>query len=113
MLLVSRNHSHRKLKKACTLQSAALDSQPKSSVGTHAYVAPEVLGGNRYNGEIADVWSCGVTLFVMLAGAYPFEDPADPSNFRKTIQVSPFVGSQHLAEMQSRWVPGWLSLAGL
>ena len=28
-----------------------------------------------------------VTLFVMLVGAYPFEDPADPRNFRKTIQV--------------------------
>ncbi|KAL9691957.1 hypothetical protein QQ045_012385 [Rhodiola kirilowii] len=42
--------------------------------GTPAYVAPEVLARNGYDAAKVDVWSCGVILFVLMAGYLPFQD---------------------------------------
>jgi serine/threonine protein kinase len=53
--------------------STQVDSdQPPSMVGSPAYVAPEIVKGDRYD-QACDVWSTGVLSYAMVAGTMPFD----------------------------------------
>ncbi|CAL9773780.1 unnamed protein product [Musa acuminata subsp. burmannicoides] len=55
--------------------------------GTPAYVAPEVLRRRGYDGAKADIWSCGVILYVLLAGFLPFQDENLVRMYRKVLKA--------------------------
>ncbi|CAI8612915.1 unnamed protein product [Vicia faba] len=57
-----------------------------TTCGTPAYVAPEVINRKGYDGSKADLWSCGVILFVLLAGSLPFQDQNLMEMYRKICE---------------------------
>ena len=50
------------------------------SFGSLCYTCPEILNEEEYNPELADVWSLGVVLYVMLCGFLPFSEENDEKN---------------------------------
>lgn len=68
-------------------ESKRQDGLLHTTCGTPAYVAPEVISRKGYDGAKADIWSCGVILFVLMAGYLPFHDSNLMEMYRKIAKA--------------------------
>ncbi|EKE41978.1 protein kinase domain containing protein [Entamoeba nuttalli P19] len=59
----------------------SLNEKLKERIGTPGYIAPEVFNGVDYDPFLADVYSCGELLHVMLYGSHPYFFDGKETNF--------------------------------
>ena len=45
-----------------------------------------MIAGKKYDGLMADIWSCGVILYAMLCGYLPFEDDNTNILYKKILK---------------------------
>lgn len=57
----------------------------KTPCGSPCYAAPEMILGRKYKGSAIDIWSSGITLFAMVCGYLPFEDPNNDKLYKKIL----------------------------
>ncbi|KAI3814322.1 hypothetical protein L1987_19073 [Smallanthus sonchifolius] len=68
------------------LPESQKDGLLHTACGTPAYTAPEIVRRKGYDGSKADAWSCGIMLFMFLAGYLPFDDSNLANMYRKIHQ---------------------------
>eukprot|EP00040_Diaphanoeca_grandis_P031145 m.185823 g.185823 ORF g.185823 m.185823 type:complete len:601 (-) comp32245_c0_seq1:436-2238(-) len=66
--------------------------------GSAAYAAPELIRGEKYLGQPADMWSLGILLYALLCGFLPFDDDNTQRLYRLiqrgTYEIPPWLSER-------------------
>uniref|UniRef100_A0A183EVB5 Protein kinase domain-containing protein n=1 Tax=Gongylonema pulchrum TaxID=637853 RepID=A0A183EVB5_9BILA len=58
----------------------------KTFCGSRAYLAPEIIRAQPYDGYLSDMWSAGIVLYVMTTGMMPYDDKHIKRMLEKQLQ---------------------------
>ncbi len=81
----------------------------KEQCGTPAYIAPEVISNEGYEGFYIDHWSLGVLLYAMLCGTIPFK-AQNMRDLLKVIKSTPVTFPVALSDGAKSLVRGLLTI---
>lgn len=63
----------------------------KTHCGSEKYAAPEIMQNtDPYAGKPVDIWSCGVILYIMVGGAFPFVEATAACDLYQTLVKGQF-----------------------
>lgn len=65
------------------------DDTLTSKSGTNFYFSPEACSGKPYRGKPLDIWACGVVLYRLAAGKFPFSANTVPDLYLKIQNEEP------------------------
>ncbi|CAK9294621.1 unnamed protein product [Gordionus sp. m RMFG-2023] len=71
-----------------------VDGLKGTPCGTLIYTAPEILLGERYDPKLADIWSLGVLLYMLVVGKCPFLENNDNETITMIIDCKYTIPSQ-------------------
>ncbi|EAY08335.1 CAMK family protein kinase [Trichomonas vaginalis G3] len=78
-------------------QLSSPDELLDDSEGTPLFCSPEEQTGDPYDGKIADVWSYGLSLYIMIYGKNPFMTKAtEGTYFEQCVKISKLISEKEI-----------------
>jgi serine/threonine protein kinase len=74
--------------------------------GSPIFSAPEVISGQPYDPQCADMWSLGVVVFLLVTGTIPWKDVTNDKSLIYDIQTAKYHVPEHLSPNFANFVGG-------